>query len=249
MSEPTLVAVEAPQLNALQRIMNIFVAPTKTFEDVRRSSGWWVPFLVASAVGLLYAFVIVHRIGLPTLVDGVIRQSSALESQLASSTPEQAAAIRSRVEMNFKFMYAAPVFSLLFGLAAAGILLATANFGAGGKANYKQMLGVWFYGALPLTLFALVVVAAVLGGVTGDSFDIKNPIGTNIGFYFLDGDLPKTVLPLLSAIDLFAIWTAVLLTIGVSVVAKITRFAAGAVVFGWWFVWILLLTAGAAFGG
>ncbi len=249
MTESTMVAVEAPAMNAMQRVVNTFVAPTKTFEDVRRRSDWWIPFLIASAVGLVYAFVVLHKIGLPTLVDGVMRQSTALESQLSSSTPEQAAAIRSRVEMNFKFMYVAPVFSMVVGLIAAGLLLATANFGAGGKATYKQMLGVWFYGALPLTLFAVVVIAAVLGGVVGDSFNIKNPVGTNIGFYLQDGDLPKTLLPLLSACDLFAIWTAVLLTIGVSIVAKITRFAAGAVVFGWWLVWILLLTAGAAFGG
>jgi hypothetical protein len=68
-----------------------------------------------------------------------------------------------------------------------------------------------------------------------------------VGFYLAESELPKTLMPLLSAIDIFAIWTAVLLTIGVSAVAGIKRGAAGVIVFGWWIVFILLQTVGAAF--
>lgn len=203
--------------------------------------------MVAAVIGVIYAFVLLHKVGLPTLVDGVLRQSPALESRIASATPEDAAKIRSSIEMQFKFSYAAPVFSLIFGLLSAGVLLASANFGAGGKANFKQMMGVWFYATLPLTLFALVVIAAIYGGVASDSFNIKNPIGTNVGFYLTDADLPKALMPVLSALDIFAIWTAVLLTIGVSAVSGIKRGAAAAIVFGWWIVAILFQTVVAAF--
>jgi hypothetical protein len=54
---------------------------------------------------------------------------------------------------------------------------------------------------------------------------------------------------LLSAMDIFAVWSAVLLTIGVSTVAGIKRGAAAAVVFGWWVLFILLSTVGAALAG
>jgi hypothetical protein len=249
MSESTATAIEAPLLNPAQRVGNVFAAPVKTFADVRRSSGWWVPFLIAAVVGLLYGWVVLHQIGVNTLVDGTIHQSSRLESQISSATPEDAAVIRSRIAMNFKFLYAAPVFSLIFGLIASGVLLASANFGAGGKADFSQMMGVWYYATLPLTVFYLLVIAAIYGGVAGDQFNMKNPIGTNIGFYLLDSDLPKMILPVLSAIDLFALWTAALLTIGVSTVAGISRGAAAAIVFGWWILFILLQVAGAAFGG
>lgn len=238
---------ETPKLNPVQRVINLFVAPQKTFDDVKRSSGWWVPYLIAVVIGLLYAYVLLHKIGLPALVDGVIRQSPALESRLASASPEDAARIHSSIETQFKFLYVGPVISLLAGLAVSGILLATANFGAGGKATYKSMLGVWFYGALPLVLFYLLVIVAIYGGAVGDPFNVKNPIGTNIGFYLTEAALPKTLMPLLVAMDLFAIWTAILLTIGVSTVAGIKRAAAAAVVVGWWIVFILLQTVGAAF--
>ena len=247
MSNQVSDAVEAPTLGPAQRVINVFAAPSKTFEDVRRSSGWWVPFLIAAVVGVLYAFVVLHKVGAPALVEDAIHQSSRLESTLSSATPADAAKLRASIATQFKFLYAGPVFSILIGMICAGVLLATANFGAGGRATFKQMMGVWFYGTLPLTLFYVLVIVAIYAGVAGDSFNIKNPIGTNVGFYLTNADLPKTLMPILSAIDLFAIWTAITLTIGVSTVAGIKRGAAAVVVFGWWIVVILFQTVGAAF--
>ncbi len=249
MAETTASAVEAPAANPFARIGTVFSAPSKAFAAVKVNSGWWAPFLVSALVGVLYAWVVLHKIGLPTLVDGVIHQSGALESRMASATYEQAQAIRHQIEFQFKFLYVGPVFGLLFGVVCGGVLLATANFVAGGKATFKQMLGVWFYGTLPLSVFYLLVMVAIYAGVASDPFNIKNAIGTNPGFYLADSELPKMLMPLLSAIDIFAIWTAALLTIGVSTVAEIKRGAAAAVVVGWWVVVILLQVAGAAFGG
>jgi hypothetical protein len=250
MSEVALSPSEAPLLSPVQRLVNIFVAPTKTFEDIRRRSGWWVPFLIAALISGLYGFVIVNKVGMTTLVDETIRQSVRTQDQLANATPQDAAKIRSIMGISIKTaLYLSPLLVLIFGLINAGVLLATANFGAGGRAKYTEMLSAWYYAAMPLTVFSLLVVGAIYGGVVGDSFNLKNPIGTNIGFYLTGSDLPKMIIPILSAIDLFAIWVAVLLTIGVSTVAGIKRGAAAAIVFGWWFVFVLFQVAGAAFNG
>jgi hypothetical protein len=249
MSEQVMVSNDSPALSPVQRVADTFVAPSKTFADVRRGASWWLPFLIAAVFGVLYAFTVLHKIGAPTLVEGVIHQSSSLEDRLAGATPEQAAAIRSSIGMQFRFMYAAPVISLLVGLVSAGVLLGTANFVAGGRATYKQMLGVWFYGTLPLTVFAILAGVAVAAGLGGEQFDVRNPIGTNIGYYLAGGDAPKWLVALLSAADLFSIWTAVLLTLGVAAVAGIKRGAAAGVVVGWWFVVIVLKVIGALIGG
>jgi hypothetical protein len=47
----------------------------------------------------------------------------------------------------------------------------------------------------------------------------------------------------------FAIWSAILLTIGVSIVSGIKRSSAAIVVFGWWILFILLKVAGSAISG
>jgi hypothetical protein len=238
-----------PGLSQMERVVDTFIAPSKTFTDILRDSSWWLPYLLGAMVGLAFAFAILNKIGLPTLVDGVIHHSKMLEDQISNATPDVAAKIRGRIETNFKFSYAAPVIGLVLGLICAGVLLGTANFVFGGKAKYKQMLAVWFYGTLPLVIFNLLIIVSAYAGLSGDSFDVNNALGTNIGYYLAGGDTPHWLVALLSSIDVFAIWVALLLTIGVSIVAGIKRSSAAIVVFGWWFIFILLKVAGAAIGG
>jgi hypothetical protein len=61
-------------LGQVERVVDTFVAPTKTFMDILRDSSWWLPFLLSSVLGLLFAYVILNKVGLPTLVDGVVHQ-------------------------------------------------------------------------------------------------------------------------------------------------------------------------------
>lgn len=248
-----IVAVEGqasgPGLSQVERVVDTFVAPTKTFKDILRDSSWWLPYVLGALVGILFAYVILSKIGLPTLVDGVIHHSKSLEDRMANASPEDAARIRRSIETQFKFAYLGPVIGLVSGLLCAGVLLATANFLFGGKAKYKQMLAVWFYAALPLTVFYLLVIISIYAGLGGDQFDIQNAAGTNIGYYLSGSELPRWVVTLLAALDVFAIWTALLLTLGVSIVAGIKRSSAAIAVFGWWILFVLLKVVGAAFTG
>jgi hypothetical protein len=238
-----------PGLSQVERVVDTFVAPSKTFTDILRDASWWMPYLLGALLGIVFAYAILNKVGLPTLVDGVIHHSKALEDRLANATPGDAAKIRSSIETQFKFSYLGPVIGVISGLICAGILLATANFAFGGKAKYKQMLAVWFYSTLPLVVFYLLVIISIYAGLGGDQFDIQNAIGTNIGYYLSGSELPHWLVALLSALDVFAIWSAILLTIGVSIVSGIKRSSAAIVVFGWWILFVLLKVAGAAISG
>jgi hypothetical protein len=50
-------------------------------------------------------------------------------------------------------------------------------------------------------------------------------------------------------VDVFSIWSAILLAMGLSIVCKISRGAAYAVVFGWWGIIVLFGVARAAMAG
>lgn len=240
---------EAQPLSEVARVVDTFVAPSKTFNDIRRSATWWLPFVLICIVTAVFAYTVLHKIGLPTLVDSVVHSNASLGDRLANATPDQAAKIRSSIEMQFKFMYIAPVFILIVALIVAGVFLGTANFIFGGKANYKQMLAVWFYGTLPLIFISLLTIITIFAGMQSDSFNIKNTVGTNIGYFLQGGDSPHWLSTLLSSVDVFAIWSAILLTIGVSIIAGIKRSSAAIVVFGWWALYVLFQTAVAAITG
>ena len=47
---------ESAALSQMERVVDTFVAPTKTFADIRRNASWWLPFLLS----ILVSFRICH---------------------------------------------------------------------------------------------------------------------------------------------------------------------------------------------
>jgi len=245
----TVSGFEGAPLSQVERVVDVFIAPTKTFTDVRRSASWWLPWLLVAAFSMVFSYTVLHKVGIPALVDSVVRATPSVEERLSGASPEDAAKIRQTMEMQFKFMYAYPIIGIVLGLIAAGVLVGSANFIFAGRATYGQMLAVWFYGTLPLLLVSVLTVVTLYAGMSTDGFNIKNPIGTNIGFYLQESTAPKWLVTLLSSVDVFAIWTAIVLSIGVAVVAGIKRSAGAIVVFGWWAIYVLFQAGVAAVTG
>jgi hypothetical protein len=245
----TVAATEAQPLSQAARLVDAFIAPTKTFTDIRRNASWWLPFVLVCIVSFGFAYTALHKVGLPTLVDSVIHTNASLSDRIANSPPDQVAKIRSSIETQFRFMYVAPVIILIVALIVSGIFLGTANFAFGGRARYSQMLAVWFYGTLPLLFISILTIITLYAGMQSDSFNIKNTVGTNVGYFLQSGDSPRWLVTLLSSFDIFAIWSAILLTIGISIVAGIKRSSAAIIVFGWWALYVLGQTAIAAITG
>ncbi|MGC1361951.1 MAG: hypothetical protein WA826_12305, partial [Silvibacterium sp.] len=54
--------IEAP-LTETQRVVDIFVAPSKTFIDIRRKATFWGPLVIMIIVGLLFSFAVQQKIG------------------------------------------------------------------------------------------------------------------------------------------------------------------------------------------
>lgn len=248
MSQQVLVS-ERKQLSQGQRFIDAFVAPTQTFRDICRNASWWLPVIVICVLSIVFAYAVLHKVGLAGLVDGIIHGNGSLEDRLANASPEQAAAIRHSIETQFRFMYIAPIFIVIVGLIVSGLFLATANFGFGGRATYGQMLAVWFYGTLPLIFISIITIITLYAGMQSDTFNIKNAVGTNVGYFLQGGGSPRWLVTFLSSVDIFAIWSAILLTMGISIVAGIKRSSAAIVVFGWWALYVLGQTAIAAVTG
>lgn len=247
--EQQVAVSEGKPLSQMERLVDAFIAPSKTFNDIRRNASWWLPVILICVLSFAFAFTVLHKVGLATLVDSTIHNSASLEDRVANAAPADAAAIRHSVEMQFRFMYVAPVFIIVVGLLVSAVFLASANFGFGGRGTYGQMLAVWFYGTLPLIFISLLTVITLVAGMQSDNFNIRNTVGTNIGYYLQGGSSPKWLVTFLSSVDVFAIWSAILLTIGISIVAGIKRSSAAIVVFGWWALYVLGQTAMAAIMG
>ncbi len=236
-------------LSQIERVIDAYVAPSKTFADIRRSASWWLPFLLGVVVSYIFVFAVQHEIGFQKVAETSLQNNAQMQQRMSSMTPAQVQQTYATVANVTKaIVYVSPVIALLVALISAGILMASFNFGLGAHASFSQYLAVWFYAGLPIMLKWILTCITLFAGLGADQFQMENPVGTNIGFY-LSQDAPKWLSTMLSSADILTIWTVILLILGCSIVAKVKRNNAAIVVVGWWVLAILGMTAMAALRG
>jgi hypothetical protein len=233
-------------LSEVERVVDTFVAPSKTFNDILRSSSWWLPWLLGALVPLGFSVAIQQKVGWDKTYSNILRQSSQTQQDRIAQLPPDQQARQKAIAASFTkyVVWASPVLGLLFAAIAAGVLLMTLNFGLGGRATFGQMFAVWMYATLPWLISGILGIVVLFAGLDADAFNLKNPVGTNIGYY-LPTDLPQWLIAFGTSLDILTIWVLVLLTIGCAIVAR-TKLASTAIaVVGWW-VLITLVKVGVA---
>lgn len=234
---------EAHGLSQIERVVDAYVAPSKTFADIRLNASWWLPFLLVVIFFCAFNSISAKQVGTDRLAEMRMKASSSFES-LPADQQAQRIAMTSKYWVAFGDGFGIPAL-LLIGLIAGGVLLGLVNFGMGGQGTYWQYVAVWFYAGLPaLISFLLIIVTLFVGNP--ENFNINNPAATNPGFY-LSPDAPHWLSVLLMQFDLFTIWMIALLVLGVSIVGKVKRSTAAFAILGIWVAWIVIRTSVAAF--
>lgn len=226
-------------LTETQRVIDIFVAPGKTFNDIRRKATFWGPLIILVVLSVAYSFTIQKKVGWDQVVQNNIRQLPLAAQNAAASQSETIKTVQIRITEVAS--YAASALALLVTAFIALVLWVTVNFGFGGKAKYGQIYAVSFYSWMVGAIKFVLAIIALLSGLSPDSFLLNNPVGSNIGYY-LSTDVPLALRSLCTHIDVFEIWGIVLTVIGVSIVAKVSRGKAAVVVVGWWLIMVLVAT-------
>lgn len=234
-----------PGLSEWERVGNAFTAPAKTFLDIRRNANWLLPFVLTILASLLFVWSVDRQVGFDQVAQNNIHRNIQAQQKI-SAEPEaqQQQTIHTIANFTRAISYATPAMTLIFGLIAAGLLMMSFNMGLEATASYKQYLAIWFYAGLPLLLKYVIAAITLFAGARASDFDIRNPVGTNLGWY-LSTDTPLWLRTLLSHVDIFTIWVVVLLVIGCAIVARVKRSSAAMVVVGWWILIILVGTVGA----
>ena len=242
---PTAPVTTSAPLSEGARIVNTFVAPSKTFTDLRRNAGWWAPFLLMAVVSTAFVYTVGQKIGFRKVAETQVQMSPKQSAQLDTLPADQREQqMQQRTKGTLMVSYIAPLFVLVFWVIIAGALFATFKFAAGADVSFKIAFAIVVFAGLPQVLKSLLATIAVLAGVSGDSFSFQNPIATNPGFLLNPADSAFWY-SLASAFDIFMIWTLVLTALGFTYVSKVKRGTAFFIVFGWWLL-ITLLAAGLA---
>jgi len=233
----------APGLSQLQRLIKIFTAPSKTFEDIKRGNrSWWLPFIIYVVLGFAFYGAVNSKVGMRQVSENQITLSPKAQDRMSQLTPEQREQqMKISTAITQGLFLAGPIFLLIMGAVISLVLLGTINFGFGGRAKFGSIFVVWMYAMLPSCIKTLLGIVVLYAGTAPESFNIKNFAPTNLGA-FLPTDINPGLYSLATSIDFVTIWTLVLVGIGTALVAGTKRGSGYIASFGWW---ALIVIAGA----
>jgi hypothetical protein len=221
---------EAPQMTFFQRLGSIFFEPSKTFADINRKPSWLGIFLIIAILSTIVAYVMVSHLDLETMMRAQMAGRNLTEEQVnaAMSSPF--------VKYSMYFgVVVAPIGQLVAFLAIAGIFLLLYIM-MGTPLTYKKSLAVTAWGMSPpamlYTILTVILVYAKNMMITDPNEGI---VMSNLGI-LVDKKANPVLGSLLTSIDLFTIWTIVLLSIGFAAISSkkmTTKKAAIGVVILW----------------
>jgi hypothetical protein len=248
---PATIPNPAPEqgpLSEAARIVDTFIAPTKTFTDLRRNAAWWGPFLLMVVASTMFVYTAGQKIGFRKIMENQMQAQPKQQARLEQLPPDQREdQLQKGAKVTQIISYAFPLITLIIWLIIASVMFATFKFAAGADVSFKVSLAIVVYAALPLILKSLLAMLSIVAGMSPDSFSFQNPIASNPGYFMNPAD-NVFLYGIASAFDIFMIWTLVLTAIGFTCVSKVKRGTAYGIVFGWWLVFTLIGAAlGAAF--
>jgi len=238
-----VLELEQPPLTQVERLTNTFVAPSKTFVDIRRNRSWWLPFLVVALFSYLFTGAVVKKVGFSALADHALQQRAEATGQ--QMTPEQMATGKAFTVSMFKASFGAWPLIFLATTAVFSLLLWLGfNFILGGQGTYGGMFAVFVFASLTGIIKTVLMIAVLWSGST-DSFDIQDPVGTNPGFY-LGPESAHWLKVLLGSFDAFTLWMLFLVALGGAIVSRVKVKSGMMLVFGAWLLFVLVRVGFAA---
>jgi len=227
-------------MESLQRIAQVLWAPTQTFRKIAERPTWAVALVVLLALGGIVGYLAVQRID-PGDQRAQMRETLE-ERGLRGAELEQA--LDQGMQVTEAIAPWTPAFPVVFGTLGylfVALLFWVAFRLAGGELGYPHSFSVTLHGFVPQALGALIAIPVILGQETLDPEAVQRGsfLASNLGFLAPE-DASPVVSTLLSSLDLFALWSVVLLTIGYSVVGRVSKGVAGGVVVGAWLLWVAI---------
>lgn len=243
MTDVNPAAVAPPQekpSSSFSRLVGVLFSPGQTFADIARKPDWAIPALVIVVVFLVAAIAIMPHLDF----EGMTRQ--AMEARGQANAPNAEQGMRFAIAMAKGIQYMVPF--LLIGFIAIGALIYWLGVRlVGGEATYQQVFSVVLYGFMPQVIRQLVKIPIVMSKQTINPRDAETIVRSS-GAFLVNFKEHPMLWALLTRLDLFAIWSLILIVIGLAIASRISKAKAAGVVIVVWSLMTLITLGFTAMG-
>ncbi len=255
---------EPARIGPLGRLTGTLFSPGETFKDINRKPTILAPLLILIVLvivaGAFFEWWV--KPNWEQMFRDMLSRSMAASGQ--TMTEEQ---IKQQVDMQVMFSKTdftspvgiliaviRPLFVWVFYCLIPAAIFALALMLSDAQTTFKKILSVVSWSNAAITLVSILVLMAALMVQDRESLQQIKPtdqgglLPTSLAVFLPDG-LPKFARSIAGSFDLFAIWTLILFCIGFAAISRSRRMTAGraaVVVFGLWFIWVLIKAAAAS---
>ncbi len=225
----------APPPSTAEALVGVLTAPSSTFKALAARPTWsfLAPLVILLIVATLSNFFFMKRADMEQVIRTQIRQSPN-SAQMTQANMDQAVQMGLKIakySMYFSFVIM-PIFlvvmALIFWLA---ILI------SGERITFGNCFRVICWGQIPRALSLLLFILIIF--LKDPTYiDPGNPIMSNLGAILGLDRLGKPLYALLSDLDIFAVWTLWLYSVGFAAFAKSKTGKMAGVVFGLYAIYI-----------
>jgi hypothetical protein len=224
-NEPMSEMEEAPKPRSFfSRLGGVYASPRDAFGEIGRAPRVLVPMVILIIIGLLVGFYLSKNLDVESMLASRL-ESAVQQGSLTQQQMDQQLAMMSKFA-GLQLILGSMISSLLLALVIAGYAKLFSIF-SGAESRFKLLLSVTLYVLIAISIIQsglMVLILQLKGPGEVDFAHINSVVASSLGAILtsLMGDdaLPKFVTGLANAVDIFAIWTIVLLAIGYSVVSK-----------------------------
>lgn len=226
-------------MTEIQRISGVFTEPSRVFADIARNGRWWLIAIVLILLNVVAVSAMVQRVGYDLMIEKALEQSRQVQEM---SADQRAQVYESqRKFMPFAVRVLPPVAILAGMLVVAVVLLFSYRFLLDADVKYKEALNITSYAYLPPAIAANIMFFALLYLKPPDEFDMESAGGLSVGS-FLSRDTAAWLRSLANSLDLFTIWTIVLIATGFTALCGARKLPLGRSLWGViapWLVYVL----------
>jgi hypothetical protein len=241
MNEPTTTQGSALADSSWGRLAGALVQPGATFRSIAARPSWVVALVVLTVIQIVAVVLLFDRVDMTEVIR---QQMEARGQELPPGTDfEQMAGMQKGAGMGCAIL-GAPV-----GYVVLALLLMVAFKLVGGEIDFKRSFSVTLHAMMPLAVAGVLTIPVLLGleEVSFEQMQTGSVLASNLGFLAPEDASPALV-AVLSSLDVFSLWVAILLVLGFSIVARVSRGLATGVVVLLWLLWIGVKAALAALG-
>jgi hypothetical protein len=226
--EPAETGPDSP----LGRVVGVFVAPARTFASIARKPGFVVPLLLATVLSVVATAVLLPRMDF----EAAFREQMAARDETVSEERLEKIVNAQKRFSGLVYVWGALAPTVLSLLLAGIFWLSFKAFGW--DHTFKQSLGVTAHAYLPNCLAALLLIFFTLRLDRFNPADLGDLVRSSPSF-LVDRRENPVLHSLLQSFDVFSIWSLVLLVIGYSIAAKVSRAKAASIVVSLWALYVL----------